>query len=167
MEEIKQLIPNVTWQHSQSSDNPADLLTRGLTINQFNTSSLWWHGPHWLLDERKWPSWDPQSVSQLYVAALIAEEFVISPPAVHNDTKIITPHNYSSLERLLAVTAYVQCFTDNLKRSQNLRMTGPLTSKELNTARLQWIKTCQEGTFANELLTLKPQQGTKHRNKTW
>lgn len=31
-----------------TSDNPADLLTRGITANQLHESTLWWHGPPWL-----------------------------------------------------------------------------------------------------------------------
>ena len=169
VEEIKQLPPTATWQHCPSSDNPADLLTRGLTFNQFHTSSLWWHGPSWLPDERKWPSWDIQSVSQLYVAALTAEEFVISAPPIQSKTglhRIITPDNYSSLERLLAVTAYVQRFINNLKQHQQSRATGPLTQTELNTARMKWIRTCQEQIFTIEISALKSQHSNKCSSKT-
>lgn len=169
VEEIKQVSPNITWQHCPSTDNPADLLTRGLNFDQFHALSLWWHGPNWLLDERQWPSWDMQSVSPLHVAALTAEEFVIPTPPIQNSTglhKIVTPDNYSSLERLLAVTAYVQRFINNLKQCQQSRTTGPLTPAEFNTARLKWIKTCQEQIFASEISTLKSQHGAKHSNKT-
>ena len=43
--EIQQLIPSATWRHCPTADNPADLLTRGLSFEQFSISSLWWHGP--------------------------------------------------------------------------------------------------------------------------
>lgn len=36
------------WHHVASECNPADLLSRGLTVNQLKTSDLWWHGPKWL-----------------------------------------------------------------------------------------------------------------------
>ena len=74
--EITQLIPNATWRHCPTADNPADLLTRGLSFEQFNTSSLWWHGPKWLTHQERWPVWNPQSISQLHVAAATADEFV-------------------------------------------------------------------------------------------
>jgi len=164
VEEIKQLLPNAIWRHCPSSDNPADLLTRGLSFDQFNISSLWWHGPSWLLDESKWPSWNMHSVSQLYIAVLTAEEFVTPTPPIQSSTglhKVISPDNYSSLERLLAVTAYVQRFIDNLKQSQDGRMTGPLNATELNTARLKWIKASQDQVFINEISTLKSQTASK------
>ena len=101
MREITQLIPTATWRYCPTTDNPADLLTRGLSFEQFSTSSLWWHGPEWLRDQGKWPSWDPQFVSQLYIAAATAEEFVVQPSiACHNTGihQVITLGNYSSLD---------------------------------------------------------------------
>ena len=37
VEEINQSIPNITWQDGPSSENAADLLTKGLTFEQFHT----------------------------------------------------------------------------------------------------------------------------------
>ena len=36
------------WRYCQTQDNPADLLTRGITFSQLKLSTLWKHGPHWL-----------------------------------------------------------------------------------------------------------------------
>ena len=79
--------------------------------------------------------------------------------------RIITPDNYSSLERLLAVTAYVQWFIANLKQCKPLKPTGPLNPAELNTARLKWLRACQELAFTSEISALKSQHGTKRSNK--
>ena len=43
-----------------SADNPADLLTRGVTFDQLNSSTQWRHGPTWLPSPSKWPTW-PQA----------------------------------------------------------------------------------------------------------
>ena len=109
-------------------------------------------------------------VSQLYVAALTTEEFVLPTPPIQSSTghglhRIITSDNYSSLEQLLAVTAYVQWFIANLKQRKPSRSTGPLNPGELNSARLEWIKACQEQTFTSEISAPKSQHGTKHSKK--
>jgi len=44
------------WKYCPFADNPADLLTRGITAEQLRTSDLWVHGPTWL------PTWDPTNV---------------------------------------------------------------------------------------------------------
>ena len=42
--------------HVDSSDNPADISTRGMTPQELISSSLCWHGPKWRSeDERCWP----------------------------------------------------------------------------------------------------------------
>ena len=53
--EINRLLPSVTWKYCPSGDNPADLLTTGLTFQQFQSSSLWTHSPKWLPDKVQWP----------------------------------------------------------------------------------------------------------------
>ena len=51
MEKI-QTHPNVLWHHVPSTDNPADLGSRGGSVIG---AQLWWNGPSWLADPTKWP----------------------------------------------------------------------------------------------------------------
>ena len=44
--------PNVLWHHIPSTDNPADLGSRGGSVTG---AQLWWNGPSWLADPTKWP----------------------------------------------------------------------------------------------------------------
>lgn len=44
------------WQHVDGTQNPADLLTRGISVDQLKSCTLWWHGPPWLLKSTdEWP----------------------------------------------------------------------------------------------------------------
>ena len=36
------------WRHVSSSDNPADLISRGVRPQDLVEKHLWWHGPSWL-----------------------------------------------------------------------------------------------------------------------
>ena len=47
-----------TWRYCPSADNPADLLTRGITADQLYKSDKWNHGPSWLLTPTQWPTWE-------------------------------------------------------------------------------------------------------------
>ena len=49
---------NVSWRHVPTSDNPADVGSRGGSVT---TAELWWNGPNWLADPNKWP---PQIVTK-------------------------------------------------------------------------------------------------------
>ncbi|KAM8701537.1 hypothetical protein ACLKA7_000666 [Drosophila subpalustris] len=45
------------WRHVGTADNPADHLSRGLSVNKLSSSELWWHGPKWLQTaESEWPT---------------------------------------------------------------------------------------------------------------
>ncbi|XP_011705619.1 PREDICTED: uncharacterized protein LOC105460826 [Wasmannia auropunctata] len=41
------------WKHVSSSDNPADLLSRGIAPKSLVDSMLWWHGPIWLAEDEE------------------------------------------------------------------------------------------------------------------
>ena len=57
--EIIKSFPISMWSYTPSADNPADLLTRGVSTQQLLSSELWLHGPHWLSNESNWPTWVP------------------------------------------------------------------------------------------------------------
>jgi len=54
---IHQLTPTGTWKYCPTEENPTDLLTRGITVTQMNSSLLWHHGPQWLTNRNNWPVW--------------------------------------------------------------------------------------------------------------
>lgn len=47
---IQGLTKNVRCQHVPSEDNPADMLSRGISSDRLIEEKLWWHGPHWMTD---------------------------------------------------------------------------------------------------------------------
>ena len=56
VKEIRQNVPPEAWNHCPESQNPADLPFRGMGSDALKQSRLWWHGPFWLVKEKKiWP----------------------------------------------------------------------------------------------------------------
>lgn len=48
------------WHWVRGDENPADLATRGATPDQLCHNTLWWNGPHWLMEsEHCWPCPEP------------------------------------------------------------------------------------------------------------
>ena len=122
--EMKSLLPNATWNFCPTDENPADLLSRGTTTKVLMSSSFWQHGPKWLPSPNKWPSSQLPPIPPLIVATTIATEFVLTvPPLLDSGLHyIIITDRYTILCKLLAVTAYVIRFADNLST------TSPLTT---------------------------------------
>lgn len=53
---INELTEDIRWRHVRTHDNPADLVSRGVSPKGLADSSLWWHGPSWLrLPSEEWP----------------------------------------------------------------------------------------------------------------
>lgn len=66
---------NIPWHYCPTDDNPADLLTRGLTTVQLNLSQLWQHGPQWLIDVAQRPVWNYSEILHLQV-----DEYTVEDP---------------------------------------------------------------------------------------
>ncbi|KAJ8926236.1 hypothetical protein NQ314_021400 [Rhamnusium bicolor] len=45
--EMISLTDLMPWKHVRTHDNPADVISRGMTPEKLATCSLWWHGPSW------------------------------------------------------------------------------------------------------------------------
>ena len=92
--EIRQHKDLEFW-HVQTSDNPADLPTRGLDPGALAKSSLWWQGPSWLqCPEADWPNIDFSILSPDALEDLETAE--TAQPLYHVTTARITSSASSS-----------------------------------------------------------------------
>jgi len=53
--EIQFLLSQANWSYCPKSENPADLLSRGTTIEVLKSSLLWNHRPTWFTTPSQWP----------------------------------------------------------------------------------------------------------------
>ena len=106
---------NDSFFYVPSSENPADLPTRGLTVSEIENSRLWWQGPNWLASSHDiWPKWQPPQ------PVLRDMQLETRAPRVLYECSNIVNHGeqeglfvcrldekkYSSLRKLLRVTCY-------------------------------------------------------------
>ena len=110
--EIHEITDPSCWRYCPTQDNPADLLTRGITSTQLKSSNLWKHGPQWLPSPISWPSSENPPNHQMQTLAVSTSE--ITPPVNQSETShtmgihsVIEISNYSTLSKLLAITAYM------------------------------------------------------------
>jgi hypothetical protein len=135
---------NVIWKYCPTADNPADFLTRGVNLEQFNSSILWRSGPKWITIEADWPKWKPtKRISSLHVTALhtIIEE---EPAAARLDiSNCIDEAKFNDCNKLYRVTAWVKRFLKNRRLPPEQRQSGELSAMELQEAEDQWIRSSQ------------------------
>ena len=155
---------DITFHYVPSKENPADLGSRGLYINELLGNSLWWHGPEWMLKpDHVWTVWKQDISNQtkknsevLYEAKLDAVE---NTQEISNlKKKAISPfeidsRRFSSLNKLLRVTSWVGRFIKKLKR--NLINTGPLQTSEMDYAEKLWIAHIQRLHYSSLLESIK------------
>ncbi|GBO18610.1 hypothetical protein AVEN_55102-1, partial [Araneus ventricosus] len=45
---IQELMKDLSWHYVKTSENPADIISRGMTPQKLWDNSLWWNGPQFL-----------------------------------------------------------------------------------------------------------------------
>ena len=143
------------WKYCPSADNPADLLTRGITFQQMDSSTNWKHGPSWITSQNLWPSWDPAEVllTQLQTESEEHEQDCQTKSSA-DFVKVMDVSKYSSLRKLLAVTGYVLRFIDIIKSLDSVKAKHLIPS-ELTKANLKWLHTIQHEIFSAEITHLQ------------
>ena len=143
------------WRYVPTDQNPADLLTRGIDLEQFSSSKLWKFGPDWLSNSSAWPKWSISQIKRPQVLVLPSpslNESDVSPSKKPDVSAIIEPsrHRWSSLLRVTAVTQRV-CKNFELKWKKQPTIEGPITSSELLAAEVKWIRSVQQRFLSLEL----------------
>ncbi|XP_062713817.1 uncharacterized protein LOC115255489 [Aedes albopictus] len=140
------------WHHVPGVDNPADLVSRGMAVPQFLSSSKWIHGPDWLGEgEETWPK---LAIPQTTLADVEDERKTTTLL-----TQNLPPLNplfarSSSFDRLLRTTAYCLRFAHHTRKEAK-QTTITLNPNELDSARDRLVMLVQAECFKAEILLLK------------
>ena len=120
--EIRQNVPSEKWNFCSTKLNPTDLITRLAKNINLTKNSLWWRGPHFLFEENQnYSKIDDYDNKETFPETFIQDfeseikNVVITsnkiehliPSKVDN---IIKASNYSDINRLFRVTAFVVRF---------------------------------------------------------
>lgn len=115
------LFPTTHSNHCSTKSNPAELLIRCISAQEFHASTLWKHGPDWLPHQSLWPCWNSYQTLNIKIVDLHGSESITTIETATNEptTSDSTPAftglginqtidvwRYSTLDKLLNVTAY-------------------------------------------------------------
>ena len=118
---IQQVLPRSSWRHVRSSENPADLASRGMMATEIIKSELWWKGPSWLSrDADQWPTTMPKQDepperrqnAQILISVNDKNEssqclYPKSNDKGHSSNDLMDLRRFSSFDKLVRVTSYV------------------------------------------------------------
>ena len=147
--EVLKLSSKEDRSYCRTEENPADLGSRGVLASQLREDDIWWHGPQWLSGQPEdWPR-----TTETLRTPESSEEEKKSTTAMLIETKqttgiaaVVNVNDYSTLQRLVTITAWVRRFVDNLKANseQRTKRTGKLEVTELKNAEMEWIRSVQD-----------------------
>ena len=144
------------WRYCTSKENPADLLTRGLSCGDMIASILWWNGPRCLSSSDKPLPVQPQGGT---VPSEVWEE---ERKIAHGCTAVVREplidmSCYGTWLKLIRVTAYVlravKLFKTKCKSSES-----ELSAEEVKKAEIKCCKWVQEEVYKEDYQLLKSGQ---------
>ncbi|XP_015189713.1 PREDICTED: uncharacterized protein LOC107073542 [Polistes dominula] len=137
-----------------STSNSTYCASRGITTDQLEKHSLWWTGPPWLTQSVvSWPAQidtTPDDSCAEEARARVAHHAVRSSPSYHWDLI----HRYSSLNRLLRVTALCNRFLKRLSGELDSTPAACISAKSMEDSRLFWVKATQSAYYSEEISVL-------------
>lgn len=152
--EINKNSDKESWHWVPSKDNPADLISRGVTADKLLDSTLWWAGPNWLSKQKgEWPIQKPKSLNLPNTNLELNEQVLCNTVLPTSDFFNELYNKWSNLSKLVRVFAYVRRFIKNLKDVNKIK--SCLTTNELNDSLHTLIKFAQSNSFYNEYKLLK------------
>ncbi|XP_058816128.1 uncharacterized protein LOC131679415 [Topomyia yanbarensis] len=158
---IQNLTEEWEWRHVPGKNNPADLISRGVSPQDILSNAFWWQGPTWLAEFRElWPQshGDGDSEEGDEERRRTVVSTTCSSVKEFNDWYICKFSSYSDLVRRTATWLRLI----KLLRTQKNQPPGFITTIELREAEETLVRRVQLEGFANEWKALtngKPVSG--------
>ncbi|XP_018374065.1 PREDICTED: uncharacterized protein LOC108768206 [Trachymyrmex cornetzi] len=152
-----------SWRHVPSTDNPADLASRGVSPKHLAERRLWWHGPSWLSESVK--QWPEQYINESNNSSEMEETSIQSNVAllVTKSPAIIKFTNHSKLGKLTRIMAYCIRYINIVIHKRSYR--SPLTAEEIQQATIVLVRLAQRESFTEEKRTLSAGKALSRRSK--
>ncbi|XP_049887043.1 uncharacterized protein LOC126381635 isoform X1 [Pectinophora gossypiella] len=148
---IIELTGNFSWYYVNTSQNPADCLSRGVEPHLLQSHDLWWHGPTFLSQLDFNPVCEnvklPKDIPELKTSHVIS---------ITEDLPLF--NNCSNIDKMKRIVAYIFRFVKNCKSKKEDRIYGNLMPKELDFALKIILRNEQRKFFSQEINVLKSKQ---------
>ncbi|UYV79875.1 hypothetical protein LAZ67_18000953 [Cordylochernes scorpioides] len=150
VKDIQELVP-CRWMHVKGEDNPADLASRGISLDQLLDLELWWHGPPWL-----------KTTSQPYNDAIpvinekcLSEQRIKTNLFVKKNISYPFIKRYSSLNKFKRITGWIFRFFYNFRKLLKREKSGALSIEEIETSFNRIFRCAQQEDYYIDLKQLE------------
>lgn len=156
---INEINLSCSWKYVNSTENPADIISRGCSPSQLLNSSLWWHGPNFLSSNEipMFPCELPDSSEGCLKE--FKTETISSAAEIQEEFSLFT--RISSGTKMIRVLAYMLRFADNCRKKKKPSHDTNLSVEELSNSENICAKIVQRKAYADEIEDLKNKRGVK------
>lgn len=147
------------WWHVNSKDNPADVLSRGLTAKALSECQLWFMGPMFLHGKQE--CWPAKFLPNLRESTDLERKknTTIALPITNNNDFLYNIDHKGSFKKLQRIASYVLRFIRNCSAGRSVRSElKALSPEELDAGLAIIIRAIQGIDFQDELKKLVNQQ---------
>lgn len=152
--QINDLTCDTIWRHVKGTENPADIITRGATLDtlKYDNNNTWWCGPAFLREPRvMWPKPNNNELSSVDLPET-------KPDSINLHSIQVVPlfdfERFSSFIKLQRVCAYLLRFLNNARAATRggtcMRKTGPLSVDELQRSLDTLTRFVQQQSFSEQ-----------------
>lgn len=146
---IQEVLPTGLWCFVPGKDNPADCATRELRPDQLQNHELWWTSSKWLSEsENSWPATEERLIPDADLEERPGQTLFAFTQSFSYWQLL---DKYSSLTRLLRITAICRRFISRLRNIHNSSLSHPLTPADIEQNHLFWVRIVQNTWFPNEI----------------
>lgn len=152
VEQILEITKVHQWRHVKTDENPADVLSRGISSKELQNKHIWWNGPHWLSGgESLWDQYSTPLVLENEVPEQRKVKLVLL--AVKPAVNLINIK--STWRQLVRAIAWLSLFVNYLKSKKTIQLPKYLMVSQQKEAERIIIKQVQEECFSKEIHALK------------
>lgn len=169
------------WRHIDGKDNPADLLTRGITPAELIDNKLWLMGPEWLaLPQSEWPKSHirnelvEDAMSEVKVSAVLVYRDMLRIGLEKTKQNLALLEYTGKLEKAVNILSYVDRFVNiwlgktkvqckRNRRGQIIPRVMPPSNEEKTKAMKYLIRKEQQEYFGKEIAAIR--DGKAHMEK--
>ena len=139
---IQGLSQNAVW-HVPSKENPTDLISREISVEDWKHNELWWYRPKRLTTSE----WHQRKEIETDTSKMKASAILVNTSTTYD-----VLGRFSLFEKLQRIKAYMLRFKTN---SLGEKRKGPVSVKELTKAERSIMKLTQQETFKPDLRALQ------------
>lgn len=150
VEEIQNLSDTDRWFHCPGKLNPADILSRGSTVEKL-MNSTWFYGPEFLLQSKdNWPNEEECLVDE---KDLEIRKCVLVNKCILQKVELLDMEKYSRLIKVVRIFAFIKRFIAKVRKQSS--ESGCLTANEIESAKNDLIRNVQTNNYYLEIQNLK------------